>query len=226
MYFQTIKILLNTYSEFVSLCGRSPSFLFVFLFCQECSARFELTSACMPSPALHTRSLCVCSATENEGRPQRTITTRHIPFCPTAPPAQTETQALCVYQASPGESADLGPLLASFSAQNALDETPLKRCLSNQYSESDMFDKYQARPRPAPGRGRLTRIDRTGPLELSPDELCWFYKRPPVTGSDKTRQKEGLKESWGVQERMIEGGKDVVWGSLNVKAGVHTSFQK
>lgn len=92
------------------LCRRTPSFLFLFLFCQECSERFGLTSACMPSPALHTRSLCVCSATENEGRPQRTITTKHIPFCPTAPPAQTETQALCVYQASPGESADLGPL--------------------------------------------------------------------------------------------------------------------
>lgn len=114
IYFQTIQILLNIYSEFVSFCRRRiPSFLFLFLFCQECSAWFELTSACMPSPALHTRSLCVCSATENEGRPQCTITTKHIPFCPTAPPAQTETQALCVYQASPGESADLGPLLAS-----------------------------------------------------------------------------------------------------------------
>ncbi|TNN26306.1 hypothetical protein EYF80_063557 [Liparis tanakae] len=60
----------------------------------------ELTPACPPSPPLHTRSLCVCSASENEGRPRRTITTKHIPSAPQPPAAQTQTQGLYVYQAS------------------------------------------------------------------------------------------------------------------------------
>lgn len=186
---------------------------FFFFFSQHCTAWRELTSAYLPSPLLHTRSLCVCSASENEGRPWRTITTKHIPFCPTAPPAQTQTQRLYVYQASHGKTTDLGPLLRSlkpsFSSQITLNEKDLKRWLKNQHSKSDILDKCQARPLPNPGRGRLTRVDRTGPLELDPDELCWFYKRPPVTGSDKTQQEEGLKESWRVQERKIERDKDI-----------------
>lgn len=91
-----------------------------------------------PAPcAPHTRSLCVCSATENEGRPRRTITTKHIPFCPTAPAAQTETQALCVYRASQGETADLGAAAGvslpffSLSEENS-DSVQSSRALSSQ----------------------------------------------------------------------------------------------
>lgn len=112
----------------VSVCPRAEkrilSFFFFFFLhfhsrplCAQSArpgARWTLERA-RPARALppHTRSLCVCSATENEGRPRRTITTKHIPPCPTAPLAQTETQALCVYRASQGETADLGPPLAS-----------------------------------------------------------------------------------------------------------------
>lgn len=69
----------------------------------------------LPKPsAPHKVDLCVLKCVENERRPQCTITTKHIPFCPTASLAQTEMQALYVYQASPGKTADLGTLLGSF----------------------------------------------------------------------------------------------------------------
>lgn len=60
-----------------------------------------------------------------------------------------------------------------------------------------------------------------------------FYKRPHVTGSDRKKKiiiitAEGgfERELRRLQERMIEGGKDIVRGSPNVKAGAHTSVQK
>lgn len=59
-----------------------------------------------------------------------------------------------------------------------------------------------------------------------------FYKRPHVTGPDRKKKKiitaEGgfERELRRLQERMIEGGKDIVRGSPNVKAGAHTSVQK
>lgn len=72
-----------------------------------------------------------------------------------------------------------------------------------------MLDKYQLRPKSNLDCSRLRKVDWTGPLELYPDELCWFYKRPPVTGSDKTQQEEGYKESWRVPEKKVEKDKDI-----------------
>ena len=95
----------------------------------------ELTSTCLSSPLLHTRSLCVCSAPETEGRPWCTITTKHIP----QPRRPQQPRA---GQARPGRAAPC-PAYQSLAQQG----------LTN-----------------PPSSG--------GPLS---DELCWFYKRAPVT---------------------------------------------
>lgn len=69
----------------------------------------EFSVSAQPS-APHKVALCVFTLREWG---EATATTKHIPFCPAAPPAQTQTQGLYVYQASQGSTADLAPLLKS-----------------------------------------------------------------------------------------------------------------
>lgn len=89
----------------------------------------ELILVCLPTPLLHTRSLCVCSTLENEGRPWHTITTKHIPFCPTAPSGQTQTCGPHVYQASKSKTADLR-LLVPFTIHFIVNHSEKKKIWS------------------------------------------------------------------------------------------------
>lgn len=74
-----------------------------------CIMGADFSMAAQPC-APHKVALCVFSLGEWG---EAAATAKHIPFCPAASAAQTQTQGLNVYQASPGKTADLGPLLGS-----------------------------------------------------------------------------------------------------------------